>query len=234
MEAKVSGQPKVDFLDRKEGASPKGTESAPSHHLTMVAMPLLQKEPDIFPDNLLDGEVESSFDGQWESDDGVGDRQWLAMYTLSRREKQLMRQLRELRIPFYSPMIPKRYRSPSGRMRESFLPLFSNYVFLFGNAGERNRAVATGTVSRTLEVPTGNDFAAQMRQIKQLIDLRHPLTPESQLEEGDPIRVKSGALRGFEGYVIRRQQKTRLLVWIHLLNQGVSAELDEAMLESHV
>lgn len=199
----------------------------------MLDMPLLQQEPDIFPDNLLDEEFESSVDSLWDTGE-LGDRQWLAIYTLSRREKQLMRQLRELRIPFYSPLIPKRYRSPNGRVRESFIPLFSNYVFLFGNAGERYKAVATGTVSRTLEVPAGNDFAAQMRQIKQLIDRRHPLTPESQLVEGDLVRVKSGSLQGFEGYVIRRQRKTRLLVWIHLLNQGVSAELDEAVLESCV
>lgn len=195
-------------------------------------MPILEREADIYPPTLLD---DLSAESNSESPQGDDDRsRWWALYTLSRREKQLMRQLRELEIPFYSPLIPKRYRSPNGRVRESYIPLFSNYVFLYGNNVQRYEAVSTGTVSRYLEVLNDRQFTEEMNQVKQLIMLGRPLTPEAKLEEGDPIRVKSGVFRGFEGYVIRRQHKTRLLIWVHLLNQGVSAEMDEAVLEPRV
>ena len=54
------------------------------------------------------------------------------MYTMARREKKLMRQLIEEKIAFYAPVIERRYRSPNGRLRKSYEPLFANYVFVCG------------------------------------------------------------------------------------------------------
>ena len=39
---------------------------------------------------------------------------WVAFYTLSRREKDLMRKLEASGIPFYAPLIRRRMRSPAG------------------------------------------------------------------------------------------------------------------------
>ncbi len=71
------------------------------------------------------------------------------MYTLVRREKDLMRRLRALEIPFYSPLVHKRTRSPGGRVRESYVPLFASYVFLHGNQQQRHQALSTNCISRT-------------------------------------------------------------------------------------
>src|SRR6516162_8251751 len=106
-------------------------------------MPTLAAEIDIFPSDLLDRE-------EWTHD--AEDRCWWALYTRSRREKELMRRLRALEIPFYGPTIERRGRSPQGRVRTSFIPLFSNYVFLYGNASERYKPLTTNCVSRDLSV----------------------------------------------------------------------------------
>ena len=82
-------------------------------------MPILNQEPDIFPENLLSAPEEGS------PSDG-----WFAIYTLSRREKELMRRLRAQNIAHYGPMVPKRTRSPGGRIRTSYVPLFAGYVFV--------------------------------------------------------------------------------------------------------
>ena len=58
-----------------------------------------------------------------------------------------------------------------------------------------------------------------------------PLTPEAKLESGDLVRVRSGPFADYEGTVVRREGKTRLLLSIQFLEQGVSMELDEAVLE---
>ena len=65
-------------------------------------MPILPGEPDIYPQELFDrlGQIEAE------------STQWWAMYTLARREKELMRRLRALDIAFYSPLVHKRTRSP--------------------------------------------------------------------------------------------------------------------------
>ena len=58
-----------------------------------------------------------------------------------------------------------------------------------------------------------------------------PLTPEARLEPGNRARVRSGPFKGYEGIVIRREGKTRLLVSVEFLEKGVSMEMDEGVLE---
>lgn len=180
-------------------------------------MPILPEEDDIYPRDLL------------ESDRASGP--WWAIYTRSRQEKQLMRRLRELEVAFYSPIIARRYRSPAGRVRVSHLPLFTNYVFLCGDNDARYQAVCTGTVSRCLEVDDPTQLVTDLQQIRELIETGAPLTPESKLEPGDLVRIKSGQFAGFEGTIVRRQQETRLVVAVRFMNQGASVLLEDCQLE---
>ena len=53
-----------------------------------------------------------------------------------------------MKIPFYGPVIPKRYRSPNGRMRTSYVPMFPNYIFMFGSEPERSQAMTSNCISR--------------------------------------------------------------------------------------
>ena len=64
-------------------------------------MPILPYESDIYPDTLLES---PPTDGKW----------WAA-YTLARREKVFMERLRKFNVSFYSPLIKRTTRSPSGR-----------------------------------------------------------------------------------------------------------------------
>ncbi len=182
-------------------------------------MPLLRKEPDIFPEDLLDGELSSD------------NRRWWALYTLSRREKQLMRLLRGSKTPHYGPLVPRRYRSPAGRIRVCHQPLFSNYVFLYGNDDDRGDALATNCVSRSITVDDGMKLATDLRRVQRLIMLGQPMTPEARLAEGTQVRVRNGAFAGFEGTVLRRANEVRLLVAVRFMNQGVSVALDDCQLE---
>src|SRR5262245_40955635 len=102
------------------------------------------------------------------------------MYTLARREKELMRRLRALDVPFYSPLVARRTRSPGGRVRQSYVPLFASYVFVFGDDQARLQALATNCVSRTLSVPDGAQLVHDLRQIRRLIELDAPLTVEAR------------------------------------------------------
>ena len=70
-------------------------------------MPILPREPDIYPAELLDDALGATTDSSW----------W-AMYTMARREKELMRRLRAMEISYYAPLVHKRSRSPGGRVRE--------------------------------------------------------------------------------------------------------------------
>ena len=154
------------------------------------------------------------------------------MYTKSRQEKQLMRQLYELEVPHYGPQIEQRRRSPAGRVRKTYAPLFNNYVFLCGGEEERYQAVCTGCIQKVAEITDVQPLLEDLIQISRLVDTGAPLSIEGRLIPGQPVRVKNGAFAGYEGVVIRRDQETRLLVSVRFMDQGVSVKLDDCQLES--
>ncbi len=183
-------------------------------------MPILKKEDDVYPVDLLDNAPLLA----------SADRKWNAIYTLSRNEKGLMRRLLFWQIPFYGPMIMKRFRSPNGRLRTSFVPLFPNYVFLFATESERQLAFTTNYVCRCHSIDDRNQFVTDLRKIRLLVQSGIPLAPESKLTAGNRARIKTGPFTGYEGTVIRREGKTRLLIWVNFIEQGVSLEIDEGLL----
>ena len=73
-------------------------------------MPILPLETDLHPTNFL----------ETQANDEDAAKNWWALYTQSRREKDLMRRLMAGGASFYSPIIPKRTRSPQGRLRTSY------------------------------------------------------------------------------------------------------------------
>ena len=183
-------------------------------------MPILPRETDLFPEDLLDS-----------PDYSVDGRRWWGLYTLSRREKQLMRKLLVLEIPFFGPTISRRYRSPNGRMRESYQPLFPNYVFVCTDESQRYDSLTTNCVSKCVPVFDTTELVKDLRQIRDLIQTGARLSPESRLVAGNKVRVKTGAFSGFEGVVIRREGEVRLLIAVNFTQQGASIQLDDCQLE---
>jgi transcription antitermination factor NusG len=184
----------------------------------------LTAEPDLYPGDLLDRP-------ELGCEEGLA---WWAMYCRPQREKQLMRHLRALDVPFYSPMVSKRFRSPSGRQQTSYIPLFKGYVFVYGDDSKRYAATTTSCVSRSILVPDPVELTHDLRQLQRLIESGAPLTAEARLQPGMRVRVRRGAFADFEGVVVRRAGKTRLLVAVTFLQQGVSVLLDDCQLEQLV
>lgn len=182
-------------------------------------MPILTQEPNLFPGDLLAG---------GETDDQ--DRRWWAVYTKARQEKALARQLFSYEVPFYLPLVNNE-RFVRGRRVRSHLPLFCGYMFLYGTEEERVRSLTTNRISRILPVKDQDRLFSDLQQVQSVIESGAPLTIESRLEAGQKVRVKSGALAGLEGQVVQRRAGVRLLIAVTYLQQGVSVEIDDFMVE---
>jgi len=182
-------------------------------------MPILRKEPSIFPETLLDEEAEVE-----------QDRRWRVLYTKARQEKALARDLLKSKVPFYLPLIAKETVA-RGRRIASYMPLFTGYLFLLGNDDERLVTLQTNRISRVLDVDDGESLTYDLRQVRQLIASGAPLTVESRLVPGDRVRVKHGPFAGLEGIVLQRRGKTRLLVAVNFLQQGASVEVEDFYLD---
>ena len=194
-------------------------------------MPILLAEPQTFPADLFSASDDlDTISPQIASSELPATRRWWVAQTKPRQEKSLARDLLARDIPYYLPQVPKT-ALVRGRTRTSFIPLFSGYLFMFGNEGERYASMTTNRISNFLPVPDGMEFKRELQQIWQLIECKAPLTVESRLQTGDRVRVKKGTLAGVEGTVVDRRGRCRLLVAVHLLQQGVSMEIDDYMLE---
>ena len=182
-------------------------------------MPILPSEPSRFPEDLLTSQTEGE------------DRHWFVLRTKPRQEKSLARDLLVRQIPFYLPLVPHT-RSSKGRRQTSFLPLFSSYVFLCADEDERVKALTTNRVIQVLQVDEDAELAEDLNQIQKLIDLDVPLTVESQLSAGQRVRIKGGVFKDFEGVIIKRVRKYRLQIAVKYLQQGVSVEIDDSVVEA--
>ena len=183
-------------------------------------MPILPREPELYPDDLFSEQVDLATDAPW----------W-AIYTLSRREKDLMRRLRTMEIPFYCPLISRKTKSPAGRVRKSFVPLFSGYVFAQGNQEQRLQILQTNCVSRTLEVDDGVQLIRDLSQIHQLIKADVPMSVESKIQPGQAVRVISGPFAGLEGVVLQRRGVEHLIVSVQFLQQGAAVAIEDFQVE---
>jgi transcriptional antiterminator RfaH len=206
-------------------AAPSGMESLSTDDFVLAcaspgdAMPILAAETAEFPAGLLDDIAPTDCD-----------RRWWAVYTKSRQEKALARQLESLEVPFYLPQVPHESLI-RGRRHTSLLPLFSGYLFLFGDDNERIKALGTKRVSHMLCAVDAQAMTRDLINIRTLIESGAPLTVESRLEPGRPVRVKSGALMGMEGRIVARRAGHALLVVVRFLQQGVSVQIDDFQVE---
>jgi transcriptional antiterminator RfaH len=184
-------------------------------------MPILDVETSIYPETLLD----DSFPIE-----PLTDRRWWAIYTKPRQEKSLARDLLAYRVPFFLPLVAKRsiYR---GRRIQSYLPLFTGYMFLWGSDEERLRAIATNRVSQLLIVHDSQGLMDDLRSVHRLIQSNAPLGVETRLAPGKRVRVTSGPFMGLEGTIEACRSGYRLIVGVKLLQRGVSLEIDDASVE---
>lgn len=190
-------------------------------------MPILPQQRDMYPDDLLsDGAAAVATDTR----DGVNTK-WVVFYTLSRREKDLMRRLESVEIPFYGPLIRRRLPVTRGQPRVSYVSLFPGYVFARVDDEQRRTALGTNTIARWLPVVDEHKLVNDLCSLRQLIASNRPLTPEARLDAGHVVRVRSGPLAGLEGIVVKRRGGVRLVVMVQFLNQGASIELEDVDLE---
>ena len=186
-------------------------------------MPLLPLEPFLFPDDLLTGALSHAPAGSPE--------RWWVLHTRPRAEKSLARCLLGRGSPFFLPLYQREWRS-HGRARCSNLPLFSGYVFLFGDGQARLDALDTNHVAGVLPVADQARLYSDLAGVYRLMQAGAPLTPEERLEPGAIVEIASGLLAGLEGKVLRRGKKMKLVVEVQLLQRGVSVEIERWMIRA--
>ena len=189
-------------------------------------MPFLPDEPCVFPESIFEPAEPLAEEPPGESPERV----WWGVYTKARQEKALARQLFGREIPFYLPLVCKEHLL-RGRYLRSRVPLFQGYLFLYASLEERVTALSTNRISRIMLVPNQEELVRDLHQVHQLIALGAPMTIERRLSPGRLVRVRTGSLAGLEGIITHRRGSNRLLIAVNYLQQGVSIEVNDFMVD---
>lgn len=166
------------------------------------------------------------------SEDAPVDTFWYAVHTRHQHEKLIARTLAnkgfEVFLPLYTEV--RQWRDRTKRLE---LPLFSCYVFLRGDLNRRLPIVTTPGVHGM--VATGGRLSGipeeEIQAVRNVIENRVNVEPHPFLNCGDLVRVKTGALRGLEGFLVRKKGLTRLIISVSLLERSVAAEVDAGAVE---
>jgi len=182
-------------------------------------MPVLCLEPMVWPESLLDSRIDGHFGEQW----------WV-LHVKPRAEKSLARKCFARQTRYFLPQY-RHQHGGQGRTKDSYLPLFPGYLFLYGTERERLMALETNLVVNVLSVPNQSELFDDLKRINQVIESGLPILPEERLQPGMPVAIVDGPLAGLQGTVIRRKNKMTLTLKVSFLQQGASVEMDSWMVE---
>ncbi len=157
---------------------------------------------------------------------------WYAAHTRHQHEKLVARMLSNKGFEVFLPLYTE-VRQWRDRVKQVELPLFSCYVFLRGDLDRRLAIVTTPGVHGL--VSSAGKLAGipeeEIQAVRSVIENRINVEPHPYLKCGDLVRVKSGALRGLEGFLVRKKGQARLIVSVSLLERSVAAEVDASAVE---
>jgi transcription antitermination factor NusG len=159
--------------------------------------------------------------------------QWFAAYTSPRHEKRVAQYFNVREIEHYLPLYHPRHKWNSGSTVTLDLPLFPGYIFVHIDRSERVRVLEVPGVL-TFVCGTGGKPAAlpdeEIDALRSGLSLRSA-EPHPLLTVGQRARIRSGALAGMEGVVVRQKGGLRVVLTVDLIMQSVAVEVDGTELE---
>ncbi|MGA2569235.1 MAG: UpxY family transcription antiterminator [Terracidiphilus sp.] len=158
---------------------------------------------------------------------------WFALYTAARHEKRVAQHLSQREIECYLPLYRSDRKWRDGSRVTLELPLFPGYLFVHIPRIQRGPVLAVpGVVA--LVGGTGGQPAplpdATIEALRIGLTLR-PAQPHPLMTAGQRVRIRSGALAGFEGVVVRSKNGFRVVLTLEHIMQSYAVEVDRDDLE---
>jgi transcription antitermination factor NusG len=158
---------------------------------------------------------------------------WYAAYTRANHERRVADQL-ELRgvenfLPEYESV--RKWKDRKVRLQR---PLFAGYVFVHLALQNRLSVLQIPGVACLVSF-AGKPVAVpeeEFSKIREFLNKGFRAEPHRYLEAGRRVRVRSGPLEGTEGIVVRRKNKSRLVISLELIQRAIAVDVDEADLEA--
>ena|SRR6478672_136135 len=154
-------------------------------------------------------------------------KNWFAVFTTPRHEKQVEEYFRVLEIESFLPLIRAGRRWKDGSKGIVELPLFPSYTFVRIGCGER---IPVLSVPGVLSIVGGGRKAMSISD-SYIHFLRKGLQegkiePHPYLELGTKVRIRSGAMAGMEGILLRKKNDFRVVLTLEMIMKSVKVEVE--------
>ena len=162
----------------------------------------------------------------------ITEREWYAIYTRSRHEKQVDGMLRRMQLETYLPLQRTWSRRRDRRVTVE-LPALTGYLFvrctLFGEVRAQIKKTAgviriVENVGRPCVIPE-----AQIESLRVVLERSFDAEAHPYFNIGDRVQVVRGPFIGAQGHLVRvAAGRHKLVVAVEFVNQAVAVEIDAA------
>ena len=163
----------------------------------------------------------------------AGEMKWFIFYLRPRSEKLVYNLLRNLSYEVFFPTIQS-LRIWKNRQRKMItVPLFPNYMFVYTYEHELYNIRCLPRVASFVSCDgkpatiSGQEIAG----VKQMLGLDKTITVETTFIKGEPVRIVSGPLAGYEGVLIQQNGRTRFAIRLEAINHTVLVDISRSTLE---
>lgn len=155
---------------------------------------------------------------------------WYVAHTRPRCEKKLVKYCGREGLDTTLPLIKsvKKYQRKTVAFDK---PLFPNYVFLRLLRTQRQKVYQSDYVANLLNVPDQETFDRQLRDILEALETDEEIYLAPQIKAGCKIKIKTGPLRGMEGWVEKRAGRVEVQLRLDFIGQAAAIHMDASDLE---
>jgi transcription termination/antitermination protein NusG len=160
---------------------------------------------------------------------------WFAVATRSRHEQSVARFLERHSVETYVPL-KRTWSTRVDRRKQIDVPALPGYMFIRCHLSPDSRAAvkkAPGGVclvavsDRPCRIPD-----SQIESLRILLQSHQHVSVSSEWTEGQPVRIRTGPIKGATGTLVRvKQDQHRLVVRIEHIGLALSVDVHEADVE---
>lgn len=155
---------------------------------------------------------------------------WFVAHSRPRCEKKIVQFCEREGLSSTLPLIKtvRKYRGKSVTFEK---PLFPGYVFLRLKSEHAMRVAQDDYVANLLTVVDQELFTHQLGDILTALDSDVPVQLEPRIGTGCRVRIKTGPLRGMEGWVEQRKGVSVVLLRLDFIGQAAAVKIEANELE---
>jgi transcriptional antiterminator RfaH len=163
------------------------------------------------------------------------EKSWYLVYTKPAQEKVALMNLERQGYQAYLPRL-RQVRKRQGRQVEVIEPLFPRYLFIHLDTHTDNWGPIRSTLGVTSLVRFGKEPARVPESLIIFLKAKaseegHHVLVKPNFMEGDRVRVADGAFQGYEGILLVRSSRERVVVLLDIAGRQIRTHASVVQLE---